>query len=115
MKRLALATLAMLAAAPAFALEKDHHIGTRVQPEAASEAGRIIVVDPRTRWVNVDHGETVLFRLSGPDGQRTAVWRFDGIDLRFPFTEISQDAPVKTLQVYVNQQTNPLYQIPDDE
>jgi hypothetical protein len=112
MKRLTLATLAVLVAAPAFALEKDHHIGTRVQPAAAAEAGRVIVVDSGTRWVNVDHGETVLFRVNGPSGQTTQVWRFDGIDLRFPFSEVSPDAP-KPLLVYVNQQTNPLYQKPE--
>ena len=113
MKRLALASIALLAAAPAFALDKPHYIGSRLTPAAASEATRTIVVNNQTRWVNVDHGETVLFLVDGPTGRKPEVWRFDGIDLRFPFSEVSADAPRGVL-VYINQATNPLYQKPHD-
>lgn len=92
--RIPLASLAVAvalgAAVPAFA----HH------PSASARAGtpihdgaadRTIIIDPDTRWVNVDNGETVKFVV----GDKSFAWRFD--TLNQTVVDLSRIAPAGML------------------
>ncbi len=92
---------ASLAAAPSFALTRADQIGT----PTSNLANRVVVLDGRTRSVNVDQGQVIQFVTNGKSFQ----WLFDGTSNQLKLSEIAPtdfDAPEAT--VYVNQSMNPL-------
>ncbi len=91
MKRLAptLAALALSAfslAATATVTEADV-LGHAAQLSAAE---RTIVINAKTKWVNVKHGEVVRFVAGGQE----FTWAFDGMSSSF---ELNRVAPAGTL------------------
>jgi hypothetical protein len=88
-----LATGALTAAAPSFALTKADLVGERGAPEIAT---RTIQVTPGTRYINVDPNETVNLNVNG----QVTTWRFDGVDDSVVnLQDIVPGAP--SVQVYV--------------
>ena len=78
---LVIATLFATASASAFALTDADRYGSAAAPQFI---GRTIVVDANTRYVNVQHGETVTIR----DGANSVNWSFDGIGNSFDLAKI---------------------------
>ncbi|MDQ2822856.1 MAG: CzcE family metal-binding protein [Pseudomonadota bacterium] len=81
MKTILLATLLASASVSAFALTTADQYGSAA---SAQFTGRTIVIDSKTRYVNVQHGETVTFRA----GDSTVSWHFDGISQAFDLSKI---------------------------
>lgn len=80
---------------PAFALTPSDYFGTEVR---AATGSRTITIDRHTRYVNVDHRETVTFVLAG----KSVSWHFDGISSRFPLSKIVElDASQRDIEIYV--------------
>ena len=75
------ATLFATASASAFALTDADRYGSAAAPQFM---GRTIVVDSHTRYVNVQHGETVTIRA----GDNSINWNFDGIGSTFDLAKI---------------------------
>ena len=71
-------------------------------------ADRTVSIDQSTKWVNVDYGETVQFKVTGQDGARQFVWRFDGISDLLNLSDIDREAGL-SIPVYVQQTKNPLH------
>lgn len=96
MKTLLLATLLASASVSAFALTTADLYGSAVN---APTTGRTIVIDSHTRYLNVDHGETVTLR----DGDKTISWNFDGISGAFDLSKILPAAAAsgQKIKVYV--------------
>jgi hypothetical protein len=65
-------------------------VGESVPVASASSVNRTIVVDSRTKWVNVTQGETVKFVING----REIVFAFDGQPGTF---DLRQIVPAETL------------------
>lgn len=59
-------------------------------------AGRTIVIDSHTRFINVMHGETVTIR----NGDSSITWYFDGIGMSFSLSKI-MPAASPAIEVYV--------------
>jgi hypothetical protein len=90
-----IATLFASASASAFALTTSDLYGSAA---GAGFAQRTIVIDGNTRYVNVQHGETVIIR----DGDNTISWNFDGIDQAFDLSKILPAAANgQKVEVYV--------------
>ena len=68
---------------------------------------RTISIEPGTRWVNVNQGETVQFAVMGQGGSRQFVWRFDGLGDRVNLGDIDREAAMN-IPIFVNQTFNPL-------
>lgn len=101
--RLAAASFAMLMAGAAFAADDTTEYGQAV---AATNAQRVIVVKPDTKWVNVNDGDTVEFQFNGS----SLTWNFSTLRGESAF-DLSRIVPAGTLDqmvtVYVG--SNPLY------
>jgi hypothetical protein len=69
-------TAAVLGATTAVTANADTFPSFVGQLVPADSAGRTIVIDPATRWVNVTQGEKVKFLANG----REFVIDFDGVD-----------------------------------
>lgn len=78
-------------------------------------ADRTIIIQPRNLggvpWVDVNHGETVMFLVHAPNApERTVKWRFNGLDNAMAYTDIDpQAAFASNVKIYVNQSTSPLH------
>ena len=68
-------------------------------PVPVAQAGRTIVINPETRWVNVSQGETIRFVA----GSTEFNWRFDGPDARsFDLAQVAPAGAVPgSITVYV--------------
>ena len=68
-------------------------------PVPVAQAGRTIVINPDTRWVNVAQGETIRFVA----GSIEFSWRFDGPDARsFDLAQVAPAGAVPgSITVYV--------------
>ena len=99
---------ALFAVSPVRAeLGADDLKGSAAAPNAVVD--RRISVDEKTRWVNVEYGQTVEFLVNARGGSRSFVWRFDGLAQRVDLSDISREAGLK-VSIFVNQATNPLFQ-----
>ena len=78
---LLVSTLFATASASAFALTAADKYGSAAAPQFM---GRTIVVDANTRYLNVQHGETVTIRT----GSNSVNWTFDGIGSSFDLAKI---------------------------
>jgi hypothetical protein len=92
----AVASIALsVASLSALAMTNADYYGEAAIPAAAV---RTIVIGPKTRWVNVERGETVKFVANGQE----FAWDFDGT---LPSFDLKQVAPQGTidrgLSVYV--------------
>jgi hypothetical protein len=72
---------ALLASANVLALSLSDQYGSAAGP---GFTGRTINVDGRTRYINVQRGETVTIR----DGAHVVSWHFDGLNATFPLSKI---------------------------
>ena len=61
-------------------------------------------------WINVDHGDGVLFIVRQPGAaERLVEWRFNGVRDVIAYTDIDPGAQfARTIKIYVNQSTNPM-------
>ena len=86
----------LLASTSAFALTTADQYGSAASPQFT---GRTIVIDSKTRYVNVQHGETVTIR----NGDTTFSWNFDGISQAFDLSKILPAAAAsgQKVEVYV--------------
>ena len=93
---LLLATLLAGASVSAFALTTADQYGSAA---GSQFTGRTIVIDSKTRYVNVQHGETVTLRA----GDQTISWNFDGISQAFDLSKIlpAVAASGQKVEVYV--------------
>ena len=110
MKRTIKATLAaaVLTSGSAFALTQSDMAGSVAN---GAPVERTIVVQPNTRWINVNYGETVALVVPGPQGHEAVAWRFDGHANRLRVGDIYADAGnAANVPIYVNQTYNPLSQ-----
>lgn len=88
-----LATLLAGSSIAAYAFSPADQYGSAA---TASFAGRTIVIDSHTRYINVMHGETVTIR----NGASSITWYFDGIGSAFSLSKI-MPAAGPDIQVYV--------------
>ncbi len=104
--------LGIIAAASFLAAPARADVGANDLQGTALEQGamvdRVISVEPGTRWVNVDQGETVQFAVNGQGGPRQFVWRFDGLGDQVNLNDIDRSAALN-VPIYVNQTINPLH------
>jgi hypothetical protein len=103
---LSLCASVLLAAATAQAMPRPRTAADYGTVVTTASAGRVIVIDARTRYVNVTNGETVRFEV---DGKRFTfsfdAWRNDdSVDLS---TIAPAGVMVPKVRVYIAQ--NPLY------
>ncbi|SHM42148.1 Heavy-metal resistance protein CzcE [Duganella sacchari] len=73
---------------------------------AAANADQRITINPSTKWVNVNNGDTVTFDING----KSVTWHFDTLhsEEAFDLSKIAPDAiPAGVVTVYVG--SNPLY------
>lgn len=89
-----LASLFAGASASAFALTSADQYGSAAGSQFTQ---RTIVIDGSTRYLNVQHGETITIR----DGDTTISWHFDGIDGAFDLSKILPAASGQKVEVYV--------------
>lgn len=80
----------------AFALTTGDLYG---EPAAADYApSRTIVVTPETKYINVNHGETVNLKI----GDKEIAWNFDGLARPFDLSKIVPEGSLDhKVQVYV--------------
>src|SRR5476649_1058393 len=92
----AVASIALcVASLSALAITNADYYGEAAIPAAAV---RTIDIGPNTRWVNVEHGETVKFVANGQE----FAWDFDGTLPSFDLKQIApQGAIDRGLSVYV--------------
>ena len=97
------AVLALACSVPAISMAapRDDLLG---QTEPATAASRSITITPETKYVNVEGGQTVLFKV----GDQTFAWNFDGPVSSF---ELNRVAPPGLLDHVVTAYVapNPLY------
>jgi hypothetical protein len=89
----------VFASTSAFALTTSDLYGSAAGPQFT---GRTIVIDNTTRYLNVQHGETVTIR----NGEQTISWNFDGIDQAFDLAKILPAASGRKIEVYVAPELN---------
>ena len=77
----AAAIAAGVVSVPSYALT----VGDRVGEPFNGAAGRVISLDSRARWINVDFGEVVQFVHNG----RAFQWMFDGMANNVRLSEIA--------------------------
>lgn len=97
MNKLALsaAAVALLTSIGARAAGDSDFLGTVVPPE---DAARTVVIQPRTKFVNVTHGEVVRF----VDNGREFAIRFDGIRSEYDLNAVAPAGAVDhEVKVYV--------------
>lgn len=96
---LLIATLSAGVSASAFALTPTDQYGSAVMSNAAQ---RTVVVNDKTRFINVKHGETVTIR----DGENSVSWTFDGTGGAFDLSKILPAAGAgHAIEVYVEPET----------
>jgi Heavy-metal resistance protein CzcE len=79
----------------AVALTSADRYGEAASPEAAT---RTIVIGPKTRFVNVNHGEVVKFVANGKE----FAWDFDGVPQAFNLKEVAPEgALAQNVRVYI--------------
>ncbi len=67
-------------------------------PAQASAAQRTIVIDPKTRWITVERGEVVTFKVNGRD----FAWAFNGMGSSFDLNRIAPAGALdRALKVYI--------------
>jgi len=77
-------------------------------------ADRTYIIQPRNLggvpWVDVNHGETVLFLVHAPNApERRVKWLFNGIDNVMSYTDIDPQATfASNVKIYVNQTYSPM-------
>lgn len=80
---------------PAFALTPSDYFGTAV---ANGAAGKTIIIDSKTRYVNVNYRDTVTFVLPS----KRITWHFDGISTSMPLSKlIGLDRSQPDIVIYV--------------
>jgi heavy-metal resistance protein CzcE len=68
------------------------------KPAQASAAQRTISIDPKTRWITVERGETVKFVANGQE----FAWAFNGMSSSFDLNRIAPTGTLnRDLKVYV--------------
>ncbi len=92
----AIAALTLSAASlSAVALTSADRYGEAASPEAAT---RIIVIGPKTRFVNVNHGEIVKFEANGKE----FTWDFDGVPQSFDLKQVAPEGAIaQNVRVYI--------------
>jgi len=76
-----IATIFASVSASAFALSFSDQYGSSADSRFMT---RTIVIDSHTRYLNVQHGETVTIR----DGKKKINWTFDGLSTSFDLAKI---------------------------
>ncbi|HEX4797735.1 MAG TPA: CzcE family metal-binding protein [Burkholderiales bacterium] len=67
-------------------------------PAQASAAQRTIVIDPKTRWITVERGEVVTFKVNGRD----FAWAFNSMSSSFDLNRIAPAGTLdRNLKVYI--------------
>ena len=93
------------AAGPSNAMLHAESLGTGLPSAGVSE--RVINVDPSTRWINVNYGETVKFVVNGAGEARSFVFRFDGNADQASLRDIApQGVSGAVTPIYINQYGN---------
>lgn len=94
--------LAAALSAPSFAFTRADSVGARADGMAPS---RVVSLDGRTRWVNVEFGDVVQFVQGG----KSFEWAFNGVADAVKLGEIApSDFNAPQVTVYINQSGNPL-------
>jgi len=70
-------------------------LGHAAQPSAAE---RTVIISPKTRWVTVERGEVVTFKVNGRD----FAWAFNGMGSSFDLNRIAPAGALdRALKVYI--------------
>ena len=92
---LAFAAITTFASLSAHALTLSDQFGS-ASPVTAAQ--RVIVVDAGTRYVNVEHGDTVTLIVNG----KSVTWTFDGLKPVIPLSTLfPSDAGAGNVEIFV--------------